>query len=239
MTTPTRRSGAFTCGRPPSGPRAACAGPAGAGRAHRPAGAVAGPAGRVGDAQQQRDQQPVRHQRRTTGGQERRGLAGQRDQPADPADDDEDLQAEGEGEAAGEQLAERVPHGDRGPQAALDDQQVDHQQRGQPEEADLLADAGEDEVVVHLGHTYAARRRQAVARPGAEQAAGAEPEQRLHELVAVCRRRRRTGRSQMSTRWRSWRTGRRSMPPSDHARNAPPKKSSRPMISQLTRSVAM
>ena len=41
---------------------------------------------------------------------------------------------------------------------------------------------------------------------GAEQAAGAEPEQRLDELVTRTRRRRRTGGSHTSTRWRSWRT---------------------------------
>ena len=70
-------------------------------------------------------QQPVGHQRRAAGGQERRGLPGQRDQPADPADDHEDLQPEREREAAGEQLAERVPDRHRDAQAALDDQQVD------------------------------------------------------------------------------------------------------------------
>ena len=68
-----------------------------------------------------------------------------------------------------------------GPQAALDDQQVDHQQRGEAEQADLLAHAGEDEVGAHLGHETG----RAGARPGAEQAAGAQREQALDQLVAA------------------------------------------------------
>ena len=54
----------------------------------------------VGDAQQQRDDDPVGDQRRAAVGQERGREAGQRDQPGDAADDDEDLQREHDRQAA-------------------------------------------------------------------------------------------------------------------------------------------
>ena len=70
------------------------------------------PARAVGDAQQQRDHDPVGHERRPAVGEERRGQAGQRDQPGDAADDDEHLQRHRERQAGGEQLAEAVPDAD-------------------------------------------------------------------------------------------------------------------------------
>ena len=132
-----------------------------------------GPACGVGDAQQQCDQYPVRHQRRAPGREERRGLAGQRDQPGHATHDDEHLQPEGERQATGEQLAERVPHRDRRPQATLDDEQVHHEQGAEPEQPNLLTQAGKDEVAGDLRDDVGLTTPWA----GAEQASGTEPEQ--------------------------------------------------------------
>src|SRR3712207_8913547 len=41
------------------------------------------------------------------------------------SEDDEDLPGDGEGQARGQELAERVPHDQGGAQAALDEDQVD------------------------------------------------------------------------------------------------------------------
>ena len=120
----------------------------------------------VADAQQQCDQRPVGHQRRAALRQERRRQAGQRDQPGHAADDDEDLEAEREREPDGEQLAERRP----APavpclQPARDQDGVQHEQRHQSGEPELLAGRRDDEV--GLGGRARARGGPA-ADPGAE-----------------------------------------------------------------------
>ena len=102
--------------------------------------------GVVGDAQQDGDQRPVREERGAARRQERHGQAGERDDPGDPADDDEALQRHGEGQAGGEQLAEAVAGAERGAQAALHEQGVEHEDREQPDQPDLLAEARDDEV---------------------------------------------------------------------------------------------
>ena len=97
-----------------------------------------------------------------------------------PADDDERLHAEDRRQAGGEQLLERVLGAQRGAQAGADQQQVGDEHGGGAEQAHLLADGGEDEVVLRLGHLA----RAAEAEPGAGHAAVGEPVQRLHDLVA-------------------------------------------------------
>ena len=64
----------------------------------------------------------------------------------DAADDDEALQRQREGQPGGEQLAEAVSHPQGGAHAALDEQDVEHQEPEEAEEPDLLAEAGDDEV---------------------------------------------------------------------------------------------
>ena len=124
-------------------------------------------AGVVADPQQQGDERPVREQRGAAVGQERHGQAGERDDPGDAADDDEALQGDGERQAGGEQLAEAVADAERGAQAALDEQDVEHQQREEPDQAELLAEARDDEVGLgEVGEVGAA-----AAQAGAEQAA--------------------------------------------------------------------
>ena len=83
--------------------------------------------------------------------------------------------------ADGEQLAEVVLAGDTDPQAATDEHHVQAEDREQADEADLLAEAGDDEVA------FGDRRdlRAALAEAGAEQAAVREAEDALHELVAA------------------------------------------------------
>ena len=80
----------------------------------------------------------------------------------------------------GQQLAEAVPHRDRGAQAADDHDRVQHQHAGQADQPELLADRGDDEVGRRRGH----RAGLTVAQTGAEDPAGGEAEQRLHHLVA-------------------------------------------------------
>ena len=102
--------------------------------------------GVVGDAQEQGEEHVVGDQRRAAVGDERQGDAGERQQPGDAADDDERLHAEQRGEPGGEQLLERRlgPHGDA--QAGADQQQEGDEHGGGAEQAELLADGGEDEV---------------------------------------------------------------------------------------------
>lgn len=134
----------------------------------------------VADPHQQRHQAEVGHQRGAAVGEERRRQAGERQQAGDPAEDDEQLPGDGEGQARGEQLAERVADDQRGAQAALDQDQVDHDHRGQAEQPELLADGRGDEVALRDRHLVGAP----AAQPGAEQPAGAQPEQRLRHLVS-------------------------------------------------------
>ena len=87
-----------------------------------------------------------------------------------------------ERQPGGEQLAERVAHRERGGEAAGDEDA--RRARAAPtsaEQADLLAERGDDEVGRRQRHEFGVP----AAEPGAEDAAGAEPEQRLAQLVAV------------------------------------------------------
>ena len=72
----------------------------------------------VGDEQQPGEQDEVGDDARAAVADERERDPGQRDQPQDPADDDERLQREGEGEARGEQLREAVVGEQRDPEPA-------------------------------------------------------------------------------------------------------------------------
>ena len=91
-------------------------------------------------------------QRRAAVADERQRDAGQRHDLDDAADDDERLHADDRREADGEQLLERVVGAQRGAQAGADEQQVGHQHGRRAEQAELLADRREDEVVLRLGH---------------------------------------------------------------------------------------
>ena len=138
------------------------------------------PAGGVADPDEQRHQHEVGDQGRAAVGQERRRQPGQREQAGDAAEDDEHLPGDRERQPGGQQLAEGVAHDQRRPQAPLDQDQVDDDHRDEPEQAELLADGGGDEVALGHRHLVGAP----AAEAGAEEAAGAEAEQRLHQLVA-------------------------------------------------------
>ncbi len=84
------------------------------------------------------------------------------------------------GQPGGQQLAEAVAHRDRRAQPADDQDRVEHENACQPDQSELLADRGDDEVGGRGGHGAGL----AVAQAGAEDAAGGEAEQRLHHLVA-------------------------------------------------------
>ena len=88
-------------------------------------------------------------------------------EPGDAADDDEGLDAEEGGEAGGQQLLERRvgPQGDA--QAGADHQQEGDEDGGGAEQAELLADGGEDEVGLDRGDAVGV----AEAEPGAGDAA--------------------------------------------------------------------
>ena len=82
-------------------------------------------------------------------------------------------------------MASSLPNESRtasaGREAPRDEQHVEHEQRDQAEQADLLAEGRHDEVGGRQRHELG----MAAAQPGAEDAAGAEPEQRLPQLVTV------------------------------------------------------
>ena len=98
-----------------------------------------------------------------------------------PAIDDEQLERDEERQPGREQLAERVAHRQRRAEPACHEQHVQHEDRAHAEQPDLLAEGGDDEVGVRQRNEF----RVPAAEAGAEDAAGAEPEQRLPQLVPV------------------------------------------------------
>lgn len=69
----------------------------------------------------------------------------------DTADDDERLEADDRGEPGGEDLLERPLGTERDAKAATDDGREHNQHHGGADQTELLADRGEDEVVLDLG----------------------------------------------------------------------------------------
>ena len=176
------------------------------------------PPGLVGDAQQQRDDHPVGDQRRAAVGQERRGQAGQRDQPGDAADDDEDLEREHAGQAGGDQLAEAVAADQGGAQRALDDQAV---QQDAPRSPPVRPSSSPIAATMKSDSAKGTRSGLPSPKPRPIRPPQAMPNiastgwNRCRRCLAVVGR---TGRSQMSTRVWTWReelVGRRSAPPTN------------------------
>lgn len=86
-----------------------------------------GTPGGVGQAYEKGQDDPVCHERGATVSKERCSQARQGDEPGDAADHHEDLEGQGEGQAGGQEFAEPVLEGHRGAQAALDNDQVEHE----------------------------------------------------------------------------------------------------------------
>ena len=105
----------------------------------------------VGDAQQQRDQDVVRDERRAAVGDERQRHAGERQHAGDPRHDDERLDADQHRETGGEEPLEGHLGAQRDAQPGADDQEVGDEHAGGTDEAELLADGGEDEVGLGVG----------------------------------------------------------------------------------------
>ena len=146
-----------------------------------PLGSFPGPAAAlVGDPHQQGEDHVVGHQRRPAEGDERQRHPGEGQHPDDPADDQEGLHAEQRGEPGGQQLLEgRLgPQGDAQP--AADQQQEGGEHGGSAQQAQLLADDGEDEV----GLPGRDALRLAQPGPGAGDAPVGQGEGRLHHLEA-------------------------------------------------------
>ncbi len=139
---------------------------------------------RVGEPQQEGQDDVVGQQRGSAVADEGQGDAGQRDELDDATDDDERLEPHDRGEAGGEQLLEGVLGAQRDAQPAADEQQVRGEHRRATEQPELLADRREDEVVLGLGHLVGG----APAQPGAEHPAVAEAVDRLDDLVAAVER---------------------------------------------------
>ena len=107
---------------------------------------------------------------------------GQRDHPGDAADHDEHLQRDHEGQADAEQPAEVIRSGEADAHAAGDEEQVQREDGEQAGEAELLAEAGDDEVAFGERDDGRAGPRPS---PVPMQPAVREAEQALHELVAA------------------------------------------------------
>ena len=86
----------------------------------------------LGDAKQQRQEDVVGDERGPAVGDKRQRDPGQWDKPGNPADDDEALDPDDQGQAGGEELLELAvaAHGD--PQTGADHQQVGHEQGDAP-----------------------------------------------------------------------------------------------------------
>ena len=135
----------------------------------------------VGHAQEQREDDEVGDERRAAVRHERQRDAGERDHPRDAADDDERLEAEDRGEARGEELRERAGRLDRDAEPAPDDEQEADDERDRADEAELLADGGEDEVGRRVGDAIGDAEADALA----VDAAGGEGVPRLDDLEAL------------------------------------------------------
>ena len=125
---------------PPDGPRsrrltrrsAAAAGRTGRGRGAWRRWRLDAP---VGQREQQPDDDRVGQQRRAAVADERQGDPGQRDELQVAGRDDERLDPDDEGQAGGEQRPEVVGRRGRDPQAALDDHEVEPEDRHDPDQA--------------------------------------------------------------------------------------------------------
>ncbi|GMA90706.1 hypothetical protein GCM10025869_12350 [Homoserinibacter gongjuensis] len=135
---------------------------------------------RIRQPQQQRDDEPVGHERGTACSEERRREARERDDARDAADDDEHLQPDGEREADCEQATEVILTGDADAEATRHEDQVEAQDREEADEAELLAEARDDVVALRERHQVGAT----LPETRADEAAVGEAEDALHELVA-------------------------------------------------------
>ena len=143
----------------------------------------------VGQRQQQPDDDGVRQQRRAAVADERQRDAGQREELEVAGRDDERLDADDEGEAGREDRPEVVGGRGADPQPALDDDEVQAEDREHADQPELLAEGREREVGVDRGDRQpAADHRQAVAQPRPDQAAARERVERLDDLVARAER---------------------------------------------------
>ncbi len=120
-------------------------------------------------------------------GHERQRDSGQRREPQHSREVDRRLAADERGEPGGEPLSERILAVERDFQARPREEGVGQDDDGRADEAQLLADHGEDHVGVRLGQVVDLLH--ALAEPVPEEAAGAEPDLRLHDLEAGARRR--------------------------------------------------
>ena len=143
----------------------------------------------VGQREQQPDDEGVREQRRAAVADERQRHAGQRQHLEVARRDDERLDPDDQRQPDREQRPEVVGRGGADPQAALDDDEVEAEDRDDADDAELLAERREREVRVDLGDRRpAADLGQARPEPDAEQPAARERVERLDDLVAGAER---------------------------------------------------
>ena len=137
--------------------------------------------GLIAGAQQKRNDDEARQQRGATLAHEGQGDAGKGDEAGDAADDEERLEGDCRGKAAGAKCGEVGLGAGGGGEAAHGEQHEQEQYRGAAQKAHLLTDGGEDEVGLDDGD----QRGHALANTRAHQAAICQGEQRLHQLVAI------------------------------------------------------
>ena len=106
---------------------------------------------------------------------------GERNEPGDAADHDEALQRNGEGEPGGQQLPERVPGAERRAEAPGEEQQVHQDDREETNQAQFLAERGNDHVAVGEGNQIGA----SLAEAGADESAVRHAEQPFDDLQAA------------------------------------------------------
>ena len=136
---------------------------------------------RVGQAQKQGHDDPVRDEGGPAGSKEGCGQTGERNHPGDAADHDEALQGDHKGETDAEQLAEVVIAGEADAEAAGDEEQVQREDRENPGQAEFLAEAGDDVVTLRDRSDL----RTALSEAGADEPALGEAEEALDQLVAA------------------------------------------------------
>src|SRR3990170_2207585 len=145
------------------------------------------PVDAVGDHEEERKQERVRHDARPAVGDERERDPGERDEPGDSTDDDEGLEPERRRQAGGEELGKAVvgKHGDAKP--AVDGEDVEEDDGDGAGETELLGDRRVDEVRLEKGDVGRPARsdEDSPPEPAPEEPAARDGVDRLDELVPV------------------------------------------------------
>src|SRR4051794_2836375 len=135
------------------------------------------------DVKEDAHRHELHHEARAAVRNERKRDSGQRSHPEHGREVDRGLAGDESGNPGGEPLAERIDALERDLQSGPGEERVREDERAGADEPQLLADHGEDHVRVSLGQEVELP--DALPEPVAEEAARAEADLRLHDLIST------------------------------------------------------